>query len=256
MTRGGKIDLLIGIHAVGAALERAPAQLTSVVIAEECRNPRVLELEGRAQAGRIEVSRRPRAELDRRSGGERHQDILAEFLPANLWTEKDLDSLLDAAAADPLVLVLDGVQDPHNLGACLRTAEAAGADLVILPRDRCVGLTPVVRRAASGAAEVLPLLFATNLARVLKQLRKRGLWLAGTTDQADQSLYECDLRGPLALVMGSEGKGMRRLTTELCDYLVKIPMRGSVSSLNVSVATAVCLFEIVRQRDTRPERMK
>jgi 23S rRNA (guanosine2251-2'-O)-methyltransferase len=173
---------------------------------------------------------------------------LAEFTGGNEWSERHLDSLLSAIAGPPLILVLDGVQDPHNLGACLRTADAAGVGLVILTKDRSAGLTPAVRRAASGAAEVLPILVATNLARVLKQLKERGVWLAGTADQAERSLYATDLAGPLALVMGGEGKGMRRLTAELCDYRVRIPMQGSVSSLNVSVATAVCLFEIARQR--------
>ncbi len=151
-------------------------------------------------------------------------------------------------SAPQLVLVLDGVQDPHNLGACLRTAEAAGVGLVILPKDGSAGLTPVARRSAAGAAEVMPLLLATNLARVLRKLKEKGVWLAGTADTAEQDIYQADLSGPLALVMGSEGKGMRRLTSELCDFLVRIPMQGSVSSLNVSVATAVCLFEINRQR--------
>jgi 23S rRNA (guanosine2251-2'-O)-methyltransferase len=186
--------------------------------------------------------------LDRRCSGERHQDVIAEFAPANLWGEKDLDGLLDAIGGSPLVLVLDGVQDPHNLGACLRTADAAGVGLVILPKDRSAGLTPAARRAAAGAAEILPIVFVANLARVLKHLKEKGLWVAGTTDEADQSLYDADLGGPLALVVGSEGKGMRRLTAELCDYRLRIPMLGSVDSLNVSVATAVSLFEIVRQR--------
>ena len=151
--------------------------------------------------------------------------------------------------ADPaLVLVLDGVQDPHNLGACLRTADAAGVGLVILPKDGSAGLTPVARRSAAGAAEVMPILFATNLARVLRRLKDSGVWLAGTADGAEKDIYQADLDGPLALVMGSEGKGMRRLTAELCDFLVNIPMQGSVNSLNVSVATGVYLFEIKRQR--------
>ena len=191
-----------------------------------------------------------RAVLDRRSDDQRHQDILAEFQADNLFTEKDLPALLDSIGEPALILVLDGVQDPHNLGACLRTAEAAGAGLVVLPKDKSAGLTPAARRAASGAAETLPILFATNLARTLKALKESGIWLAGTTDQAEQSLFEADLGGPLALVMGSEGKGMRRLTAELCDFHVRIPMQGTVASLNVSVATAVCLYEIVRQRST------
>ncbi|MDH3789000.1 MAG: 23S rRNA (guanosine(2251)-2'-O)-methyltransferase RlmB, partial [Xanthomonadales bacterium] len=136
----------------------------------------------------------------------------------------------------------------HNFGACLRTAEAAGVDLVVVPKDRSVGLTPVARRSASGAAEVLPILFVTNLARVLRQLKDHGIWLAGTTDSSGQELHQADLSGPLGLVMGSEGKGMRRLTSELCDFHLRIPMQGSVSSLNVSVATGVCLYEALRQR--------
>jgi 23S rRNA (guanosine2251-2'-O)-methyltransferase len=240
--------LLIGIHAVDAALSRAPGQLRVVIMAAEARNPRTRELEQRARSLGVPVETAPRAALDRHSGGERHQDVVARFMPRNLFGERDLPQLLESIAGDPLILVLDGVQDPHNLGACLRTADAAGAHLVILPKDRAAGLTPVARRAASGAAETLPILLATNLARVLGHLRQAGLWLAGTSDQAGTGLYATDLTGPLALVMGGEGKGMRRLTAEACDYHLRIPMRGVVESLNVSVATAVCLFEIVRQR--------
>lgn len=240
--------LLIGIHAVDAALSRAPGQLRLVTVAAEARNPRTRALEQRARSLGVAVETAPRAALDRQSGGERHQDVVAQFTPHNLFGERDLRQLLGAVAGEPLVLVLDGVQDPHNLGACLRSADAAGVHLVILPKDRAAGLTPVARRAASGAAETLPILLATNLARVLGQLRQAGLWLAGTSDQGASSLYETDLTGPLALVMGGEGKGMRRLTAEACDYHLRIPMRGMVESLNVSVATAVCLYEIVRQR--------
>ncbi len=241
-------SLLIGIHSVDSALTRAPQQLRLVTIAEECRNPRVQEIAGRAREAGIRVITESRAVLDRRSEDQRHQDIIAEFEANNIGAEKDLDRVLDEVESTPLVLVLDGVQDPHNLGACLRTAEAAGVHLVILPKDGSAGLTPVARRAASGAAEVLPILIVTNLARVIRHLKDRGIWLAGTTDSAGTVLYETDLSGPLGLVMGSEGKGMRRLTSELCDYHVRIPMQGTVSSLNVSVATAVCLYEIVRQR--------
>jgi len=248
MSRKMPFSLLIGIHSVDSALTRAPQQLRLVTIAQECRNPRVQEIAGRAREAGIPVVTESRAVLDRRSEDQRHQDIIAEFEANNIGAEKDLDRILDGIASIPLVLVLDGVQDPHNLGACLRTAEAAGVHLVILPKDGCAGLTPVARRSASGAAEVLPILIVTNLARVLRHLKDRGIWLAGTTDSAGTGLYETDLSGPLALVMGSEGKGMRRLTSELCDYHLRIPMQGTVSSLNVSVATAVCLYEIVRQR--------
>ena len=240
--------LLIGVHPVEAALGSAAGQIQYLLIATESRNSRARALAERAREQGIRVLSEPRAALDRRSGGERHQDVIAGFVPANVWGEGDLDRLLDAIDGSPLVLVLDGIQDPHNLGACLRSADAAGVGLVILPKDRSAGLTAVARRAAAGAAEMLPIVFVTTLARVLKRLKDKGIWLAGTTDQADQSLYDVDLSGPLALVMGSEGKGMRRLTAELCDYRLRIPMFGSVDSLNVSVATAVCLYEVVRRR--------
>jgi len=246
-----RTSLLIGIHAVDAALSRAPGQLIQVIVAEGSRNPRVHELQQQARQKGVRVIVENRAVLDRRSDGERHQDVIAEFAAANLHGEQDLDRLLDAIEGDPLILVLDGVQDPHNLGACLRTADAAGVGLVILPKDRSAPLTPVARRAASGAAEVWPSLLATNLARVLKRLKQRGVWLAGTADQAERDIYEMDLTGPLALVVGSEGQGMRRLTAELCDYRLRIPMAGTVNSLNVSVASAVCLYEILRQRSHR-----
>ena len=244
-------SLLIGIHAVDAALSRAPEQLSVLFIGEDSRNPRVRALEKRARQLGVRIVSEARSALDRRSDGERHQDVLAEFTPDNIHGEKELDRLLGNISGDPLILVLDGVQDPHNLGACLRAADAAGVGLVILPKDRSAPLTPVARRAASGAAEVLPILLVTNLARVLGQLKERGIWLAGTTDQADSDLYGTDLTGPLALVVGSEGQGMRRLTAELCDYRVRVPMAGTVSSLNVSVAAAVCLFEILRQRSLK-----
>jgi 23S rRNA (guanosine2251-2'-O)-methyltransferase len=241
-------NLLIGIHSVDSALSNMPGQVQVIRIAEECHNPRVRKLESLAGELGILVVTEPRALLERRSEGQRHQDIIAEFAAENLLTEKDLDRVLEAIDGPALLLVLDGVQDPHNLGACLRTAEAAGVHAVILPKDRSAGLTPVARRAASGAAEVLPILIVTNLARILRQMKEKGVWLLGTSDQAEQSLYEAGLSGPMALVMGNEEKGLRRLTTELCDFLVRIPMQGSVSSLNVSVATGVCLFEMIRQR--------
>jgi 23S rRNA (guanosine2251-2'-O)-methyltransferase len=244
-------SMLIGIHSVDSALSRVPGQLRSITIAQECRNPRVLELGDRARAAGIDVLTEARTVIDRRCDEQRHQDVIADFEAANIGTEKDLERILDARDSSPLLLILDGVQDPHNFGACLRTAEAAGVDLVILPKDRSASLTPVARRSASGAAEVLPILFVTNLARVLRQLKDRGIWLAGTADSSGQELYQADLSGPLGLVMGSEGKGMRRLTAELCDFHLRIPMQGSVSSLNVSVATGVCLYEAIRQRSMK-----
>lgn len=245
---GNPASLLIGIHSVASALSNRPAQVKIIRIAEESRNPRVLKLSSLAGELGIMVVMEPRALLERRCEGQRHQDIIAEFAAENLLSEKDLDSVLEAIDGPSLLLVLDGIQDPHNLGACLRTAEAAGVHAVILPKNRSAGLTPATRRAASGAAEVLPILIVTNLARILRQMKQKGVWLLGTSDQAEQSLYATPLSGSMALVMGNEEKGMRRLTSELCDFLVRIPMHGSLSSLNISVATGICLFEMIRQR--------
>jgi 23S rRNA (guanosine2251-2'-O)-methyltransferase len=241
-------QLLIGIHAVSSALKAAAGEVEWLRIAADSKNKRLAEIESRAHGSGIKVIRIKASELDKLSGQQRHQGVIAGFKGSNIAAEGRLDAILDAIEGIPLILVLDGVQDPHNLGACLRTAEAAGVDLVIICKDHSAGITPVVRRAASGAAETLSVIQATNLARVLRTLKKRGVWLAGTSDAASESLYATDLTGPLALVMGSEGSGLRRLTSELCDYLINIPMAGQVESLNVSVATGVCLYEINRQR--------
>jgi 23S rRNA (guanosine2251-2'-O)-methyltransferase len=241
-------QLLIGIHAVSSALKAAAGEVEWLRIAADSKNKRLAEIESRAHGSGIKVIRIKVSELDKLSGQQRHQGVIAGFKGSNIAAEGRLDAILDAIEGIPLILVLDGVQDPHNLGACLRTAEAAGADLVVICKDHSAGITPVVRRAASGAAETLSVIQATNLARVLRTLKKRGIWLAGTSDAASESLYATDLTGPLALVMGSEGSGLRRLTSELCDYLINIPMAGQVESLNVSVATGVCLYEINRQR--------
>jgi len=186
--------------------------------------------------------------VERLAEGGRHQGVVAEVEPRAGDPETQLEEALEAAAGPPLLLVLDGVQDPHNLGACLRSADAAGVAAVIVPRDRAAGLTPVVRKVAAGAAESVPLVAVINLARTLRQLKERGVWLVGTDDAAGRSLFEADLTGPVALVMGSEGEGLRRLTRDCCDQLVSIPMAGAVESLNVSVAAGVALFEAVRQR--------
>jgi 23S rRNA (guanosine2251-2'-O)-methyltransferase len=241
-------QLLVGIHAVVAALKGAAADVEWVRLLANSKNKRLREIESRAHGSGVAVFKVGAAELDRLSGQQRHQGVVAAFKGGNVTNESRLDSILDAIEGTPLILVLDGIQDPHNLGACLRTADAAGAHLVLICKDRSADITPVVRRAACGAAESLPVIRATNLARVLRKLKERGIWLAGTSDEAGDELYATDLTGPLALVMGSEGSGMRRLTSELCDYLVSIPMAGQVESLNVSVATGVCLYEINRQR--------
>ncbi len=242
-------QLLIGIHAVSSALKAAAGDVKWLRIATDSKNRRLSEIESRAHGSGIEVIKIKSSELDKLSGQQRHQGVMAGFKGSNLAAESRLDAILDAIIGTPLILVLDGIQDPQNLGACLRTADAAGVHLVVICKDRSTGITAVVRRAASGAAETLTIIQATNLARVLRALKNRGIWLAGTSDEAPDKLYMTDLSGPLALVMGSEADGLRRLTSELCDYLVSIPMAGQVESLNVSVATGVCLYEINRQRN-------
>ncbi len=245
--------LLIGIHAVTSALKTAAGDVGWLRVLAESNNKRLIEVEALAQESGTRVIKCPLSELDKLSDQQRHQGVIAGFSGSNVAPESQLENILDSIEDTPLILVLDGIQDPHNLGACLRTADAAGVQLVVICKDRSAGITPVVRRAASGAAETLKVIQATNLARVLRTLKKRGVWLAGTSDEATDSLYATDLTGPLALVVGSEGSGLRRLTADICDYLVRIPMAGQVESLNVSVATGVCLYEINRQRNTSQE---
>ena len=237
-----------GIHSVRVLLSRHPQRVRRILLAGGRDAGRLAELRSLAQRAGIQVSTADDATLDKLAEGERHQGVVAEVLPRAGDPETQLEEALEAAGSAPLLLVLDGVQDPHNLGACMRSADAAGVAAVIVPRDRAAGLTPVVRKVAAGAAETVPLVAVVNLARTLRDLKERGIWLVGTDDAADKTLYDADLKGPVALVMGSEGEGMRRLTRECCDQLVSIPMAGAVESLNVSVATGVVLFEAVRQR--------
>jgi 23S rRNA (guanosine2251-2'-O)-methyltransferase len=237
-----------GIHSVRVLLSRYPQRVRRVLLAGGRDAGRLAELRSLAQRAGVQVITADDATLDKLAEGERHQGVVAEVLPRAGDPETQLEEALEAAGSAPLLLVLDGVQDPHNLGACLRSADAAGVAAVIVPRDRAAGLTPVVRKVAAGAAETVPLVAVVNLARTLRDLKERGIWLVGTGDAADKTLYDADMKGPVALVMGSEGEGMRRLTRECCDQLVSIPMAGAVESLNVSVATGVVLFEAVRQR--------
>ena len=241
------LEQVYGIHAVGALLTHHSRRVKQLLLARGRQDASVEALREQALARKIEVRQVERGELDERAEGV-HQGVLALVSPSQVWGENMLDELLDRASEPPLLLVLDGVTDPHNLGACLRTADAAGVHAVIIPKDKSATLNATVRKVACGAAEVVPLVAVTNLSRTLQSLQKKGVWIAGTAGEAEVSIYQQDLTGPLALVMGAEGKGMRRLTRENCDYLVKLPMLGSVSSLNVSVATGVCLFEIRRQR--------
>ncbi len=232
-----------GFHAVMAALEHNPP--SEILLLDSRKDERARKLNQAARARGVRIRLCQRSELDLLGVGLKHQGVLAR-VQAQAPSGEAL--LTRPAPTDGLILALDGVQDPHNLGACLRTAEAAGAQLVIVPRDRAAGLTPVARKAAAGAAERLPVSFVTNLSRTLTQLRERGYWLTGLAGQAEISVHEADFRAPTVLVMGAEAEGLRRLTRETCDQLVRIPMREPCESLNVSVAAAVCLYEVVRQR--------
>jgi 23S rRNA (guanosine2251-2'-O)-methyltransferase len=243
--------LVYGIHAVRAVLGKHPKRVTQIWLQSGRDDARVAEIATLAADHGVKIERRAVRDLDQRANGEQHQGAIAQLTASSALGEGALDELLDSAGPAPLLLVLDGVTDPHNLGACLRTADAVGVVAVIVPRDRAAGLSPVVRKVASGAAETVPLIQVVNLSRTLKWLKERGIWLVGTDDEAKTSLHAAKLDGPLAIVMGAEGAGMRRLTREHCDLLVSIPMVGVVESLNVSVATGVVLYEAVRQRAAR-----
>jgi 23S rRNA (guanosine2251-2'-O)-methyltransferase len=245
-------ELLFGIHSVDAALTHDPKNILELYIESDSHNARLKELSERARELGVKPHSRPREALDRMTGGARHQGAVARYNAPPPRSENELSALIEKAGKDALLLVLDGVTDPHNLGACLRSADAAGVTAVIAPKDKAVGITPTVRTASAGAADHIPFVAVTNLARTLKALKEQGVWLVGLADDAAQDFYAVDLKGPIAIVMGSEGEGMRRLTRESCDFLAHIPMRGAVESLNVSVATGVALFEVLRQRGTKP----
>ncbi|HEY6543581.1 MAG TPA: 23S rRNA (guanosine(2251)-2'-O)-methyltransferase RlmB [Dokdonella sp.] len=241
-------ELLIGIHAVEAALTHDVGNLVELYIESGSHNARVKELGERARELGVKPHARDRTALDRMTGGARHQGVVARYNAPPPLPESALKALIERAGRDALVLVLDGVTDPHNFGACLRSAEAAGVTAVVVPKDRAVGVTPTVRRASAGAADRVPIVSATNLARALKLLKETGVWLVGLVGDGDRTIHAVDLVGPIALVLGGEGEGLRRLTRESCDFLARIPMRGEVESLNVSVATGITLFEALRQR--------
>ncbi len=239
---------IVGINPVAGALANDPARVREILVEQGSHNPRTAELLEEARRLGVRVHARPRAMLDKLSAHARHQGIVANYEVPAAKSEYDLAALLEASGDAALFLVLDGVTDPHNLGACLRSAAAAGATAVIIPKDRAVGITPVVRRASAGAVDRVPLVEVTNLARTLRELKQAGVWLTGLAGEAEASLYDVDVKGKVALVMGGEGEGMRRLTREACDHLARIPMPGATESLNVSVATGIALFEVVRQR--------
>lgn len=241
-------ELIFGIHAIEATLTHDPGNIIELYIEADSHNTRLKELSERARDAGVKPHARPREALDKMTGGARHQGAVARYNAPPPRNEAELLQLVASAQSEALLLVLDGIIDPHNLGACLRSAEAAGVTAVVVPKDKAAGITPIVRKASAGAADRIAFFAVTNLARTLKNLKDAGVWLVGLTSDAKQDLYALDLKGATAIVMGSEGEGMRRLTREACDFLAHIPMRGSVESLNVSVATGVALFEALRQR--------
>lgn len=236
---------MFGFHAVLARLRADPKSVLEIFLDETRNDARGRDLISTAERAGVRVMRVPTKRLDGFYGGGRHQGVVARIEVRK--AAEDLDELLDQVEK-PLLLVLDGVTDPHNLGACLRVANAAGAHAVIAPRDRAAGITPAVSKVASGAAEATPYLMVTNLARTLAELKERNVWIVGADERAEKTLYESDLPESIAWVLGAEGEGMRRLTRESCDLLVRIPMRGDVESLNVSVSAGICLFESLRRR--------
>jgi 23S rRNA (guanosine2251-2'-O)-methyltransferase len=241
---------LFGFHAVTVRLKVAPSSVLELHVAASRRDARMRQFLARAQEAGLKLVESDDARLEKLCGSDRHQGVVARV--KRLARSHSLDDTLDAQAAagegPPLLLVLDGVTDPHNLGACLRVADGAGASAVIAPKDHAVGVNATVAKVASGAAESVPYFMVTNLARTLGELKERDIRVIGTSDQAEKSLYEVDLTGPVALVLGAEGAGMRQLTSRTCDELVRLPMKGVVESLNVSVASGICLYEALRQR--------
>jgi len=240
-------DHIYGIHPVQAILEQDAKSIKVLYALNQRQDKPLLQILTAAKAAGIKIQHLSRQELDKLAGHSHHQGIMAEIRSRPQLTEEDLPGLLELSPL-PLLLILDEIQDPHNLGACLRTANAAGVAAVIAPKDKAVGLTPTVRKVACGAAEATPFIQVTNLARTLRELKQQGIWLFGLAGEAHKSLYQADLRVPAGFVMGSEGYGLRQLTRQACDELLHIPMTGTVSSLNVSVATGVSLFEATRQR--------
>ena len=243
--------LIFGMHAVQAVLQHEPETIKQIWMEHARRDKRAQLISQLARQHAIPLQRVERQELDELTAGGRHQGIVAEAAVQTALNETALKQLLAGLEVPAFLLILDGVQDPHNLGACLRTADAAGVHAVIAPRDKACGLTSTVRKVASGAAETVPFVQVTNLVRTIRELQQAGIWVIGTDLNTTDSLYRADLTGPLALVLGAEGTGLRRLTREACDRLVKLPMLGTVQSLNVSVSAGICLYEAMRQREEK-----
>ena len=242
---------LYGINTVSNLLESTPERILVMYLEQRRHDKRVQEIERLARRYGISVQQVDANSFNKRLGEVNHQGVMVQVKPVPPRSEAELYTLIDTLDHQPFLLCLDGVQDPHNLGACLRSADAAGVDAVIVPRDNAASITPTVSKVASGAAEVIPFFQVTNLARCLRELKDKGVWCIGLGGEAEQSLYQVDLTGPLLLVLGAEGTGLRRLTAETCDSLAALPMLGSVSSLNVSVATGIALYEALRQRTSK-----
>ena len=245
-------EIAAGFHAVLNVLENNPEGIDRLWIDKARKDPRMASVLSQANQIGVGVQRVPKIKLDTLAGaGVRHQGVVARLHVIELKDEKWLFSTLDALKQAPLLLVLDGIQDPHNLGACLRSAAAAGAAAVIIPKDRSAPVNATARRAASGATESVPIVRVTNVGRVLKKLKERGIWIFGASSEAETDLYDCNLADAVAIVLGSEHKGLRHGTEQMCDQLMQIPMTGAVASLNVSVAAGICLFEARRQQRSR-----
>ncbi len=243
-----KTEIIYGFHAVTSLLQTNPRTIIKLYLQQGRNDARLQEILQLAKTNQLSFLYLSKKELDEKTEQQNHQGVVAEISSQQkTFSERDLELLLQQHT-EPLFLILDGIQDPHNLGACLRTANAAGVTAVIIPKDKSVSLTSTVKKVASGAAEVTPLIQVTNLARTIRYLKEQGIWIYGFAGEATQNLYDCKLTGAVALILGNEAKGLRHLTREHCDELLNIPMIGTVESLNVSVATGVALFEVVRQR--------
>ena len=239
-------QIIFGFHSVESVIKNDPVNILQLLVEKNRSDKRMMQLVSYAESQGISVEYLKKTDLEKQADSRKTQGVAIRYKAVAQMLSKSLEDILQKD--DVFLLVLDGVTDPHNLGACLRSADAAGVDAVIVPKDRAAGITPVARKVACGAAESVPFFQVTNLARTLKQLKDNDVWIAGTAGEADNNIYDVKFSGKLALIMGAEEKGMRRLTRENCDQLIKLPMAGQVESLNVSVATGVCLFEIVRQR--------
>ena len=239
-------QVLFGFHAVTVRLKTAPQSVVEVHVDATRRDARMRQFVERAKEAGAKIVDSDDERLRQLCGTHRHQGVVARVQAVQ--QSHSLDDTLDAVEGAPLLLVLDGITDPHNLGACLRVADGAGAHAVIAPKDHACGINATVAKVASGAAETIPYFMVTNLARTLNELKERNIWIIGTSDDAPQTIYQADFKGPVALVLGAEGDGMRQLTRKTCDALISIPMQGAVESLNVSVASGVCLYEALRQR--------